>query len=55
MSALLEDRNLMSLKVIYGLYKMVFDRIDIENGSFTTKEMNPTAQEIKEKVLEIAI
>ena len=53
LSALLEDRNLMSLKVIYGLYKMVFDRIDIENGSFTTKEMNPTAREIKEKVIEI--
>jgi len=55
MSALLEDRNLMSLKVIYGLYKMVFDRIDIEKGSFTTKEMNPSAREIKEKVFEIAL
>jgi len=29
---------------------MVFERIDIESGTFTTKELNPTWQEIKERV-----
>jgi phytoene/squalene synthetase len=49
----LSGRYLLSLHVIYNLYKMVFDRIDIEHGSFTTAELNPTPAEIKEKVLEI--
>ncbi|MCP4313407.1 MAG: squalene/phytoene synthase family protein, partial [Bacteroidetes bacterium] len=50
----LSGRYLLSLKVIYHLYKMVFDRIDIEHGTFTSEELNPTQREIKEKVLEIA-
>ena len=50
----LNGRYLLSLHVIYHLYKMVFDRIDIEHGSFTTEELNPTPVEIKEKVFEIA-
>jgi hypothetical protein len=29
---------------------MVFERINIENGTFTSKELNPTWQEIKERV-----
>ena len=33
---------------------MVFDRIDIKNGNFTSKELNPTPLEIKDKVLEVA-
>jgi hypothetical protein len=50
----LSGRYLLSLHVIYHLYKMVFDRIDIEHGTFTTEELNPTQREIKDKVLEIA-
>ena len=50
----LSGRQLLSLHVIYHLYKMVFDRIDIEHGTFTTEELNPTPVEIKEKVFEIA-
>jgi len=49
----LSGQYLLSLHIIYYLYKMVFDRIDIENGSFTSKELNPTPLEIKEKVLEV--
>jgi len=45
---------LFSLHLIYHLYKMVFDRIDIENGTFTSKELNPTPQEIRARVLEVA-
>ncbi len=46
-------RYLLSLHIIYNLYKQVFDRIDIRNGVFTGKELNPTPQEMKDKVLEI--
>ena len=54
LSSKLNGRYLLSLHVIYNLYKMVYDRIDIKNGIFTSKELNPTPPEIKEKVLEIA-
>jgi len=53
LKAKLSDRYLLSLHIIYNLYKQVFDRIDIENGSFTSRELNPSPMEIKEKVLEI--
>lgn len=46
----LEPRCQLSLEIIFTLYLMVFERIDIENGSFTTQELNPTPQEIKERV-----
>ena len=50
----LSDRYLLSLHIIYNLYKQVFDRIDIENGSFTSSELNPSPLEIKDKVVEIS-
>jgi phytoene/squalene synthetase len=49
----LSDRYLLSLHIIYYLYKQVFDRIDIEKGNFTSKELNPSPMEIKDKVLEV--
>jgi phytoene synthase len=54
LSSTLSGRYLFSLHLIYHLYKMVFDRIDIENGNFTGQELNPTPQEIRTKVLEVA-
>lgn len=54
LSTKINGRYMLSLHVIYQLYKMVFDRIDIENGSFTSGELNPTPLEIREKVLEVA-
>jgi len=54
LSGKLSGRYFFSLHLIYSLYKMVFDRIDIERGSFTGRELNPTPQEIKAKVLEVA-
>jgi phytoene/squalene synthetase len=54
LSTKIDGRNLLSLHIIYHLYKMVFDRIDIENGNFTSAELNPTPIEIREKVQEIA-
>ncbi|MFC2114926.1 phytoene/squalene synthase family protein [Bacteroidota bacterium] len=53
LSTKLNGRYLLSLHIIYNLYKQVFDRIDIKNGNFTTGELNPTPQEMKDKVLEI--
>jgi|WetSurSiteA1Bulk_404760.scaffolds.fasta_scaffold01081_5 phytoene/squalene synthetase len=45
-----DPRYRLSLQIIFNLYMMVFERIDIENGTFTSKELNPTPQEIKERV-----
>jgi len=45
-----ETRSRLSLRIIFDLYSMIFERIDIENGSFTTSELNPTPEEIKKRV-----
>lgn len=47
---LVEPRSQLSLEIIFDLYLMVFERIDIEQGTFTAKELNPTWQEIRERV-----
>jgi len=49
----LEPRSRLSLEIIFDLYLMVFERIDIENGAFTTEELNPTPEEIKERVRKV--
>jgi phytoene/squalene synthetase len=48
---LLQPRYRLSLEIIFELYLMVFERIDPDNGTFTTEELNPTASEIRERVL----
>ncbi len=40
----------LSLDIIFALYEMVYERIDPEKGTFSTEELNPTAQEIRERV-----
>jgi phytoene/squalene synthetase len=47
---LVEPRSQLSLEIIFDLYLMVFERIDIEHGTFSTEELNPTWQEIRERV-----
>jgi len=47
---LLEPRYQLSLEIIFNLYLMVFERIDIKNGKFTTEELNPSPEETKERV-----
>jgi phytoene/squalene synthetase len=47
---LLEPRYQLSLEIIFDLYLMVFERIDIHNGTFTTKELNPTPEETRKRV-----
>ena len=49
-SPLLEPRYRLSLEIIFNLYLMVFERIDVAKGSFTARELNPTPEEIKERV-----
>jgi len=49
----LEPRGQLSLEIIFALYEMVFERIDIEHGTFKTEELNPTTEEIKEKVWKV--
>ena len=46
----LEPRYQLSLEIIFELYLLVFEKIDIPNSSFTTKELNPSASESKERV-----
>ena len=46
----LEPRCQLSLEIIFALYLMVFERIDIEHGTFSANELNPTPEEIKERV-----
>lgn len=49
---LLEPRYQLSLDIIFNLYLMVFERIDITNGNFMSDELNPTPDEVKVRVLE---
>jgi phytoene/squalene synthetase len=49
-SPLLEPRYQLSLEIIFNLYLMVFERIDLVNGKFTTQELNPTPDETRERV-----
>jgi len=47
-----ESRYQLSLEIIFNLYLMIFERIDVKNGSFTTEELNPTPEETRERVYE---
>jgi hypothetical protein len=49
-SPALEPRYQLSLEIIFSLYLMVFERIDIAAGKFTTEELNPTPDETRERV-----
>jgi phytoene/squalene synthetase len=50
---LLQPDSRISLEIIFALYSMVFERIDVAHGSFSTAELNPTASEIKARVWEV--
>jgi phytoene/squalene synthetase len=49
---LLEPRYQLSLEIIFDLYLMIFERIDIQKGNFTISELNPTPEETKKRVYE---
>jgi len=46
----LEPRYQLSLEIIFELYLLVFERIDIDHGRFTAEELNPAPKETKERV-----
>jgi len=48
--AYLEPRYLLSLEIIYSLYLQIFERIDVQNGRFTTTELIPSPEEIKDRI-----
>jgi phytoene synthase len=50
---LLQPRYQLSLEIIFDLYLMVFERIDIKNGRFTSEELNPVPEETKQWVLAV--
>ena len=52
-SAYLKPPYLLSLEVLYSLYLQIFERIDVNNGKFTTEELNPSPKEIKERISKI--
>jgi len=52
-SPYLGPRYQLSLDIVFNLYLMVFERINIEGGNFTGEELNPTPKEVKERVYEI--
>jgi len=45
-----EPRYQLSLEIIFDLYLMVFERINPDSGFFNTAELNPTSEEIRERV-----
>jgi len=47
---LLSPRYQLSLEIIFDLYLMVFERINIQEGSFSTSELNPSPSETRERV-----
>jgi phytoene/squalene synthetase len=47
---LLEPKYQLSLEIIFNLYMMVYERINVQSGSFTSEELNPTVEETKERV-----
>lgn len=52
-SPFLGPRYQLSIEIIFNLYLMVFERIDIKHGNFTAKELNPTQEEIKQMVYKV--
>jgi phytoene/squalene synthetase len=46
----LEPRYQLSLEIIYNLYLQIFERIDIQNGKFTTNELNQSPTDIKNRI-----
>jgi phytoene/squalene synthetase len=46
----MEPKYHLSLELILDLYSQVFERIDVDKGSFSTSELNPTPKEIETQV-----
>lgn len=53
LTEVLQPRYMLSLEVIYGLYSLVYERIDPCKGTFSEKELNPGPIEIQTRLQEI--
>lgn len=53
LASAMEPRYRLSLEIIYGLYHLVFEKIDPQNGRFTEVELNPLPVEIQTRLSEI--
>lgn len=40
----------LSLEIIYSLYLQIYERVDTAEGRFTTDELNPTPEEVSERI-----
>ncbi|HPA87352.1 MAG TPA: squalene/phytoene synthase family protein [Bacteroidales bacterium] len=49
----MEPAYRLSLEIIFSLYLMVFERIDVEKGNFTSYELNPQPAETGERVYNV--
>ncbi len=49
-STYLEPQYQLSLEIIYSLYLQIFERIDVLNGRFTTEELNPSPEEVEDRI-----
>lgn len=52
-SPFLDYHSRLSLHIIFSLYHMVWERIDVEGGSFLQSELEPTPADIRHRVGEI--
>lgn len=52
--ATMAPRYLLSLEMIYHLYLQIFGKINLEIGNYTTTEMNPSPDEVRKKIIEVA-
>jgi len=46
----LEPRYKLSLEIVYSLYLLIFERINVLNGRFTTAELTPSLEEVKNRL-----
>ena len=46
----LRPRYRLSLEIIYALYLLIFERIDVTKGRFTATELIPSPEEIKDRI-----
>ena len=46
----LEPRYLLSFKVLHSLYDQILERVNVLNGRYTAAELNPSPEEIDERI-----
>ena len=49
---LVGDWYRLSLEIVFALYQMVYERIDVNSGMLTTEELTPTPAQTRERVYE---